>query len=152
MKPWFWILCGAMLLGLGAQEIKLEERRPAALLYIKGQEEIIVETDLGDKGSGRDLEEALKDLQERTAGNVLLDTLQDLVVDKHSLQIMDQAEKLLHPGIRVCASQGRLAPEKARAYLKIHGKGQSLLKWRQGETGLPILIMEETGFRWMKQH
>ena len=151
MKPWFWILCGAIVLGLGAPEIKLEDRRPAAVLYVcRGESGITAETDLGDRGCGRNLQEALRDLQERAPGNVLLETLQNLIVDRETLGILEEAKGLLHPEIRVCASQGRISPEQAMAYLKIHGEGKTILDLRQREWGLPVLIGEGEGYVWQK--
>ena len=151
MKPWLWILCGAIVLGLGAPEIKLEDRRPAAILYVYREgKEIAAETDLGDRGSGRNLQEALGELQERAQGNVLLDTLQNLVVDRDALGVLEEAKGMLHPSIRVCASRNKISPEQAAAYLKIHGEGETLLSLRQGERGLPILMQEGDGCVWQR--
>ena len=149
MKTWVWILCGAMLLGLGAPERRLEERRPAALLYIRRDgEEIRAETDQGDKGKGDSLREALQSLQDGASGCVLLDTLEFVVLDAGNEDMQQQAAKLLHPGARICGSQGELSPAAALDYLQVHGRGYSLLKCRQQERGLPVLEKEEEGFRW----
>lgn len=141
MRRWLWIL-GAVLVLLGGsgEERKLEHLRPAALLYVREQAgELRVETDLGDHGRGRTMDEAMENMQKTASGRILLDTIDLLVMEEKAVYALQEAADFLRPATEVAVGGGEIDPEKAAAYLHIHKPGLTLQQLRQESCRPPVL-------------
>ena len=97
---YFGVLLALMLLPAGTDAAKLA---PAQLVYVQTNgSEITVRTDLGNMGSGRDLSEAFKDLENTTPGKVFLDTADYLLVDETSVRYLQELGGWLKGDCLVC--------------------------------------------------
>ena len=96
---------------------KLEPVQTVAL-YIDGKE-LIVETDTGNTGRGKELLEAVNDLKENTPGVIYLDTAQYLLVTDDTEQYLDALGKHLHQNVKVSKWDGKSSIKSAAQYLRI---------------------------------
>ena len=86
MNRWLFMLAAllpvSLLPSLGTE---LSRLLPAAVLALwEDGKQITLETDMGDLGEGETLEDALRDLRDSAPGEVLLDTVENLILTENS--------------------------------------------------------------------
>jgi hypothetical protein len=102
---------------------------------------VLVETDTGDSGVGRDIERAIADLKQTTDGDVFLDTVDKLLISPAAVMLLSDLGDYLRPGCNVCVEMGQVELESVGAYLNIHEPGITLQDHRAGKTALPVLYV-----------
>lgn len=103
--------------------------------------EIHVETDLGLRGLGESLEDAMKDLRSMAPGKVFLDTADYLILAPETLDLAPELLKTLRPATQVCL--GLHTDAGAAQFLSAHAPGVTLAELRTGHPKLPILTQRE---------
>lgn len=141
MKRWIvYAVAAAALLALRPKEMKdVSGLIPIELLYINKEAGWIrVETDTGNFGVGRDLEAALKDLENTAPGKIFLETADYLIVTGDTAYLLPKLVTVLRPAAEVCL--GIEADAQAVEYLKAHRSQVTLNGIRGGAGEIPTLI------------
>ena len=123
------LLLGAAML-LPAEGTDVGELLPVELISIyKEADTVIIDTDTGASGTGETILAAVSDLKATAPGNVFLDTADFLLISDLDDQETEALKGILKPAIRVCETEGRINPERAVEYLRIHKPEQRLDEW-----------------------
>lgn len=141
MRRWMiYVAVVAAALILKPKDIKdVGELLPVELLYISREAgSIRAETDTGTFGTGRNLEEALKDLKETAPGEIFLETADYLIVTDRTVNLLPRLTEVLRPSTEVCV--GKNADAQAAAFLKAHPSEVTLKDIRAGQEEIPTLI------------
>ena len=96
---------------------KLEPVQTVAV-RTEGQQ-IVMETDTKNEGRGRTVEEAIKDLEERTPGVIYLDTAQYLLLTKETEEYGPALRDYMRPTVKVSLWDGKGSVETAAQYLDV---------------------------------
>ena len=117
---------------------------PAEALYVSLEaEQVLIETDGGWFGRGETVDGAVKDLKESAPGQVFLQTVDYLMLQKGSEGVLPALYAHLRSGCSVCLVEEKLDLEKASAYLRAHRPALTLQHYRAEKSKIPLLIMEE---------
>ena len=124
MKKWLYLTAALAAIGLlsrlphPARDIsKLE---PVQTLWLHMEEDrLFMETDTGDRGTGRSLPEALSDMRSGADAEIFLDTAEYLLLDP-AVPITQEIFDLLHPTCRVVLTTQKPDLPAAAQYLAIH--------------------------------
>ena len=100
---------------------------------------------MGDLGAGETLEDALRDLRDSAPGEVLLDTVENLILTENSRYLLPNLRRLLRPNVRVCTAEWELDAEAAWQYLRVH-EPNNKLRDVTDETRLQALTWKEERF------
>lgn len=125
------ILSGLLLAPTRGTDVGKLRPVEVAALYLDG-ETIIVETDTGDEGSGKTVDEAMRNLKETTAGIIYLDTADYLLVQKGSETLIGDVGEHLNKKVRICAVEDRMDLSNVAAFLSVHKPDLKLGEWEQG--------------------
>ena len=87
-------------------------------LYME-EKQLVLETDTGNKGKGKDLTEAINDLEEKTPGVIYLDTAQYLLVTEETEALLYSLDGYLRQSIKVSKWDGKSSVKSAAQYLRI---------------------------------
>ncbi len=118
--------------------------QPVEVLRVTLEEKKIrVETDTGQAGQGRDLQEAFEDLKRRSAGDIFLDTVEFVLVNESEGSLTRELMEYLRPACLVCLERGRADLEAVAAFLDTHRPMTTLMNCRGGQ--LPVLVIREEG-------
>lgn len=147
MRRWMIMLAALLAVSLlPSQGTELSRLRPAAVLVLREDgKQITLETDMGDLGAGETPEDALRDLRDSAPGEVLLDTVENLILTENSRYLLPNLRGLLRPNVRVCTAEGELDAEAAWQYLRVH-EPNNKLRDVTDETGLQALTWKEERF------
>ena len=145
MKRWVWVLGAVLvLLFLGETGTRLEELKPVQLVYVREENgQVILETDTGDMGEGRDFNCALENMKDRASGRIFLETAELLVLTEDGICCLPQIYEKLRPAAEVCLAEGKLEPEAAAEFLTVHKPDVTLQQLRSGENRLEVLKSRE---------
>ncbi len=117
---------------------------PAETLYASLEgEQIRIETDGGWFGKGKTVEEAVTDLKESAPGQVFLQTVDYLLLQTESEELLPAFYSHLRSGCSVCRVEEKPDLEKASIYLRAHRPGLTLQDYRAENMQIPKLTMEE---------
>lgn len=117
---------------------------PAEALYVSLEEDaVLVETDGGWFGKGRNVDEAVADLKESAPGQVFLQTVDYLLLQTDSENLLPTLYSHLRSGCSVCLTEEKPDLEKATTYLRAHSPSTTMQDYRVGKTHIQKLIMQE---------
>ena len=118
------------LLLLGGRGTDIGRLRPVELVQLREQSGVLVlETDTGDCGWGRTVEQAVAKLEETTPGQIYLDTADYLLLGEGMEKYLPQLREYLKKGTRMAYVQERMNLEDAAAYLRIHKPSRKIEGW-----------------------
>lgn len=106
---------------------------------------IEVGTDTGAQGSGRTVEEAIRDMEETATAKVYLDTAEYLVVSEQAL--VEGLVEHLRPSCEICMGQGELELERVGEFLQVHEPGVTMIEYLAEGHALPVLMEREGRMR-----
>lgn len=143
MKKWLLLLCFCGLLfwkPFTASDVA--RLKPVEVIRVSTfAGGILVETDTGDTGIGKDINKAMADLKLTTDGDVFLETVDSLLISPMAVSLLPELGAILRPGCNVCVEMGQVELESVSAYLNMHEPGITLQDHRAGETALPVLYV-----------
>ena len=138
-----WIVYGltlAVLLFPSKQGTELGKLRPVELFYAYREgETLVLRTDTGDLGAGRNLRQAVSDLKRTSQGAVFLDSADYLIVTEETEALIPEFINKMRPSAEVCRTADDVDPEKAAEFLSSHPGNVTLQDLRAGERKLPQL-------------
>jgi hypothetical protein len=114
------------------------------LLYIYKEEgKIVLETDVGDKGKGENLPDALKNLHVTSEGELFLETVEYLLVTEETKSVILELGDIVRPATNLVVALTDVNVEKVVQYLEIRRPEVTLLDYRTGVKELPELVEKE---------
>lgn len=143
MKYWIWVLLAALMLLSPFQGSDVGKLRPVELVAMHREGyTVILETDTGDVGRGRNPAEALEDMKRTAPGALFLDTAEYFLVTRETENLLPELAGVLRPAVEVCVLEDPVDLEAAAEYLRAHSPEVTLLQWRTQGKELPELRAE----------
>lgn len=141
---------GAALL-VPVQRTDVGKLQPIEVVAIQARDhQIILRTELGDRGEGKSVEEALENMKQTTAGVIYLDTAEYLLVSPGAQEYVKEMNDYLKYDVRICIAEEEIPLEKTAAYLDSHKPKLRMDAW----TGAPIgeeLVYQKDRFQLLKK-
>ena len=120
---------------------------PVETVCIQKQgDEIVIQTDRGDKGTGATMKQAAEDLKEKADGVIYLDTADYLILNREAEVLLYQLQRNRKQEVALCETEGRIDVEEITPFLRAHKPQLRLSDWRAGMT-LPGLEEAEGSFK-----
>ena len=144
MKRWMWILGALLAFQLMEKTASdIEQLQPVQLLEVsRSRGEILLRTDTGDQGRGRNLEAAMKNMADTSEKRIFLETADQLLLRKNTEYMVPELYRLLRPAVRVCRVGQKVDLKQAAEFLSTHEPRNTLGKLYAGEGQLPELKVE----------
>lgn len=120
---------------------------PVETVFIQKQgDDIVIQTDSGDKGTGATMRQAAEDLKEKAHGTIYLDTADYLILNGEAEVLLPQLQNNQKQEVSLCRTEGEIDVEKAIPFLRAHTPTLKLSDWSSGMT-LPRLEEAEGSFK-----
>jgi len=120
MRILLYIVILALLFLAPLERLDIAHLEPVQTLAVRLEKgSVEIETDIGNKGRGRNIAEAVKNMEENTSGVIYLDTAQYLLVTESAFSVIEEIGQHLHPGTFVCMWDGEGSVAGAAQYLEI---------------------------------
>ena len=136
------ILAGVLLIPVERTDISSLEPIQAVWMYKDG-ENLTLQTDTDDTGTGRTAQEALSEMKYHSSGIVYLDTAEFLLVSSSAIEYIAEMKSILKGSVKICLWEGEGELSEAAAYMQAHKTGCRLDQW-QPQVKLPKMP-EQTG-------
>ena len=95
--------------------------RPVGLIQLYKEEgTVCIVTDTGDSGRGKTVDEAIRNLEDTTAGVIFLDTADYLLVSETAKDVAAELARYVKPAIDLCIAEKDIDPVLAAEYLAVH--------------------------------
>lgn len=95
-------------------------------------EELLLTTDTQDRGMGKNLDKAVENLKETTAGTVYLDTAEYLLIYPGCELEAGRIKEYLKDNVRICKISQQMDLAEAALFLDIHKPTRWLKDWKPG--------------------
>lgn len=116
---------------------------PVEVVQVSANDEtVVITTDMGETGTGKDLKSAANDLKATTAGIVFLDTADYLLIHETVTDEVLWLKNHLKPSVRVCGFEGEIDMKKAATFLNVHRPVCKLRDFAATELK-EVLVMED---------
>ena len=135
-------LATALLVPLEGTDVGKLQPVGVVQLY-REDEQVIIVTDTGDSGIGKNVKEAFENLEETTAGVIFLDTADFLLLGDHGPEEIGALRSYLKPSVRVCLADESIEPGQAAPYLAVH-RPATVLRHYHGQER-PERLVQENG-------
>lgn len=106
-------------------------------------DDVSVQTDTGDWGTGKNLRAAVEHMKAGAAGEVFLDTADHLLLSPDCQDLLSEADGLLRPSCTVCYMEGQPDLERIGQFLRHHTPAITLMGYRAGRRDLQTLLTED---------
>ena len=134
----------AAALAVPIKKIDISDLEPIQVVRMDKQDNnIILQTDTGDQGIGENVQPALENLKQNSAGVIYLDTAQFLVVTEAAKEYIGSMKSFLKEKVRLCQWDGQGELSAVAKYMKSHEIGVRLQQW-WSEMNLPELPQKIT--------
>lgn len=134
-----YIFIVAAVLALPKEPADVADLRPVQTVACYMTEgEYRIETDAGDYGVGRSVDDAYKNLIATTPGVIYLDTADYLLISEDAQAKIPQIGKYLKSNVGICMASGQCDLVAAGKFLSVHGNLPSISQWKNG-LELPVL-------------
>ena len=143
MKRWgLLLLLGTLLLTKPFSATDVARLKPVDVIRVSTiNGGVMVETDTGDTGNGRDLESAFANLKDTADGEIFLETADRLLISPQAVELLPELTAYLRPGCNVYVELGVVELDLVSAFLDIHEPGVTLQDHRAGQSVLPVLYL-----------
>ena len=126
-----------------ANRTDLAELKPVEAVYLyKNGEQIVIQTDTEDRGKGKTVQQALKNLKDTTAGQIYLDTANYLLIGPGTEEYAEALKGELKASARVCGAKEEMDMKKVGGFLKVHTPEKKFGEWK-AEDAIQMLGIEE---------
>lgn len=147
MKRWAILgiaLAALLLLPKNTAGTDIADLEPVgALRSVSAGGLLSLETDTGQRGVGRNLAEAVADMNETAAGKVFLETAANLLITPAAAKWLPELAEVLRPDCCVCLDLTGKDLAVAAEYLAVHRPDMTLRLYRQGRGSLQVLHVRE---------
>ncbi len=127
------------------------ELRPVKTVLVRVEgNQVSLETDMGDAGTGNSWDAAMADLKAKAPGTVFFGTASYLLLEESALDLLSELpqERALNPGCALCLVPAGVDLEAAGSYFDDHEPGWDLARLRRAQAAgepvtLPGLVVAE---------
>jgi len=149
-----WLVYGAVIaasLLVPLERTDVGKLQPIELVAIyTDKNQVVLKTELGDMGAGRNVQDALEDMKQTVSGIIYLDTAEYLVVGPGGETYINQIREYLKDNVRICRTEGDPDLQTAAAYLDIHRPTIKLSQWSE-EGEMELLTVENERLRLVRR-
>jgi len=134
-----YIIIAAAVLTIPVDRADVADLHPVqtVALYVTA-EGCRIETDTGDLGRGKTVDDAYRDLLRSTPGVIYLDTADFLLVSENAQNQIPEIGKYLKKGVRCCVVAGKCNLMEVSKFLSVHDDLPHISRWKTGDE-LPVL-------------
>ncbi len=150
MKRWLIpaALLAVVILGeglfRGTDVAKMEPVEAVRLtLYPEG---VVLQTDTGSSGVGKNLLEAVEDMRQTAEGVIFLETAEYLLLENGKTEIIPELMGVFRPSCKILFLRGPAEPKEMASFLRSRRVNVTLLDWKNGEKIPPTLWTERGRF------
>lgn len=138
------IVC-AFGFGQKLERRKIEEMNPIETIRLSKIEDVILlETDTGEFGAGRTVEEAVKALEETSIGDLFLDSVEFVMVERGTEDILNDLKGIVNSNCKIALDNSNADIQAITEYLRTHVPSESLSDIYHG-TDLSSELLEKEG-------
>lgn len=131
MRVVLYIIILSTLFFVPLNRVNIGQLEPVSALAVYVDEaNVVMEIDGGEKGIGKSVEEALRDLKENTIGIVYLDTAEYLLIDEAAIKYEDAVLMLMRPNVQTFICDARGCVGECAEYISAHGKLPIISEWK----------------------
>ena len=136
------VLAALMVVPIKGTDVGL--LKPVEVVFIyEDSGKTVIETDTGDKGIGISAEDALRNLEDTTAGYIYLDTAEYLVITEETEKMVERLRPKLKQSLQMCYGETCIDLMKAARFLPAHGRLPQLREWKNGMDLPKLTCFEE---------
>ena len=130
MRKFVYVLIIAALCLAPVRRLNIAKLSPiqAVAMYMEDNN-VVLETDTGNLGRGKNVLKALEDLKEKTAAVVYLDTAEFLLVAENAVSQVGEVAQHIKQSVKVCICDAAGRVKEAVQYLDVHGNLPKLRDW-----------------------
>lgn len=133
------------------ERLDVAKLRPVQVVSVYKQNDwVIIETDTEDIGIGLTARDALKNMEDTTAGVIYLDTAQYLLLSKDAEKAVEELRDALKPDTQICFIEMKIPLAEAGKFLAAHGNLPELKDWEEGQK-LPMLTAYKERLTFLKK-
>jgi hypothetical protein len=143
VKRWLLLLIlGALILWKPFVATDVARLKPVDVIRVTTHgSDVLVETDTGEMGKGKNLEIAFSDLKNTASGEIFLETADRLLISPEAVFLLPELTDYLRPGCNICVEMGAVELDAVGDFLDIHEPAVTLQDHRAGECILPVLYL-----------
>ena len=131
MRILLYIVILALLFLAPVQRLDVAELEPVQTVAVSAQEEqVTIQTDTGQQGSGSSIAAAVEKLEDNTPGVIYLDTAQYLLITPEAESFAEQLRPYLHGSTKVCVWDGKSSVKEAAQYLRVRTNLPTFRTWK----------------------
>lgn len=153
MKRWFVYFAVLALCGTSSiRRTDIGELSPVEVVWLTDKAgQICLQTDTGDMGVGKDVQEALHNMKATAPGTVFLETADYLIVEQGREALLEQVGDILRPSCKICVARSMPDMEKASKFLIAHEPQVTLRQYQVEKCALPLLREQQGRFEWIAE-
>ena len=156
MKRWLLyliIIVAISLLGISPfQRTDIAQLAPVEVVWLSWEKgRLCLQTDTQDVGYGEDVQSALENMKQTTAGTIFLETADYLIIEQGQEQFLEQVYPVLRPSCMVCVAERMPKMDTVVKFLRNHEPKTTLRQLRNGEGTVKHLIEMEGRFSWREE-
>ena len=131
MRILLYIVILLLLFMAPVQRLDVAELQPVQTVAVSVQaEQVTIQTDTGQQGSGDTVAAAVEELEKTTPGVIYLDTAEYLLITQSANVYAEQLRSYLHGSTKVCIWDGKSSVEEAAQYLRIRTDLPTFRTWK----------------------
>ena len=150
MRTVVYVLILALLFLAPVDRLDVAQLEPVQTIAVSRVEgNVVIQTDLDNKGIGKTTELALQELERTTPGVIYLDTAEFLLIGEGTSGAVETLRDQLKENVKVCGAKGHLDLSLIGEYLAVHGEFPALKTWN-ADTRLPLVYKEKEMLKMLK--
>lgn len=136
MRTVVYVLILALLFLAPVDRLDVAQLEPVQTIAVSRVEgNVVIQTDLDNKGIGKTTELALQELERTTPGVIYLDTAEYLLVAENALDTVNVLRSYLAPSVKVTVWDAEGSVNGAAEYLAVRKDLPKLKDWHLTEIG-----------------
>ncbi len=156
MKRWLlYLIIIAVISFLGIspfQRTDIAQLAPVEVVWLSSEKgRLCLQTDTQDVGYGTDVQSALENMMQTTAGTIFLETADYLIIEQGQEQFLEQIYSVLRPSCMVCVAAQMPKLDAAAEFLRVHEPEVTLRQLRNEEGTIKHLVEKEGRFSWREE-
>ena len=153
MKHWVQYIAVLVLIAtLPFKGTDIAKLAPVEVVWLTEENsQVYLQTDTGDIGMGKTVEDALANMKATALGTIFLETADYLVVKMGREDLVVQVYNVLRPSCMVCAAEKLPDMKSAAQFLAAHEPQITLRQYRAECGNLAILAERDGRFEWLAQ-
>lgn len=129
----------AALLAAPVERLDVEKLRPVQVVLVYREDDwVVIQTDTDDIGVGENAGQALKNMEDTTAGVIYLDTAEYLLLSRDADDAVEELRDALKPKTQLCYAEPEIDIKETGKFLTAHGDLPELKDWKKGQE-LPVI-------------